>query len=327
MPDLKSFEELSADHLRLILETGSIGIWELDLASGQAVRNVRHDMIFGYSERLPVWTYEMFIEHVEPTDRDRVDQLQKRAIAEGRDWNFECAIRTAGGEKRWISAAGRPLKDADGAATKLIGHVIDITSTKERESRLSLLTQELNHRVRNMLAVIKAIIRLASRRANDVPTFAASLEGRVEAIARAHELLINHQGGNLLASHILEQELAAFADAKPRVHIDASGEAELPSPVGQGLALILHELTTNALKYGALSNADGSIAVTIEQNAELLRMEWRETGGPAVEEQPEAGFGSRLIGDALGPIGKVDLRFPESGVECDININLVLGQP
>lgn len=190
MTDLKPFEELRADHLRLILNTAHIGIWELDLESGLAARNRHHDRIFGYGEGLAEWTYDKFIEHIVPEQREAIDRLQKDAIASGAEWAFNCAIIAADGERKWISAAGRPLAGPNGNPEKLIGHVIDISETKEREARLGLITEELNHRVRNMLSVIKSIVRLSSRKAETVNEFATALEGRVASLARSHSLMV-----------------------------------------------------------------------------------------------------------------------------------------
>lgn len=320
MPDLEPFTARSPEHLRLVIESGHIGIWELDLATGRAVRNFAHDEIFGYSEPLDEWTYDLFLEHVAPDDRERVDELQKAAIAQQQEWAFDCEIRTADGGRRWIFAAGRPLLGEDGKPARLIGHVIDISEAKQREKRLALLTDELNHRVRNMLSVIKSIVRLSSRKAADIPSFAKALEGRVGALARSHQLLVSDDSAAMGPSEILDAELAAFPDLADRISVEITREHPLSGATGQGLALIFHELLTNALKYGSLSNDDGRVTVQIDQQDGELQIAWRESGGPKVEESNEAGFGSLLIADALGSMGRVNIRFPQTGVECDIVI-------
>ncbi|WP_282099572.1 sensor histidine kinase [Qipengyuania aurantiaca] len=320
MTDLRPFEELSADHLRLILNTAHIGIWELDLESGHASRNHHHDRIFGYHEGLAEWTYDKFIEHVVPEQREEVDRLQKDAIASGVEWAFDCAIITADGERKWISAAGRPLAGPGGDPAKLIGHVIDISETKEREARLSLLTEELNHRVRNMLSVIKSIVRLSARKANTVNDFATALEGRVASLARSHSLMVADASAKLCPSEILQEELAAIPGIEDRVDVQIINEEAITGAVGQGLSLVLHELVTNALKYGALSGKEGNVSVCIEEVDGQIKIAWRECGGPRVDTERKAGFGSSLIAQALSGHGKVDLRYPVSGVECDISL-------
>lgn len=322
MPDLKPFEERSAEHLRLVIESAHIGIWELDVASGHAWRNHAHDEIFGYSEAPEEWTYKMFLGHVVESDRQRVDDLQQRAIRNNELWKFECEIQTAKDERRWISAAGRPLIGPDGSVDRLIGHVIDITDTKEREDRLSLLTNELNHRVRNMLGIIQSIVRLSAAKARDIPTFARSLEGRVDALARSHQLLISEAPGSMTVRAIVEQSLAAFPGLQERVKIEGCDEALLSGSTAQGLALVLHELITNAIKYGAFSNESGTVTTAITREDEVLRVVWREQGGPEVREAKQDGFGSRLISGALGRSGEVNLRFPADGAVCEIMLKL-----
>lgn len=320
MPDFRPFEARSSDHLRLVIDSGHIGIWELDLLTGHAVRNRAHDEIFGYDEVLPEWTYEQFLEHVAEHDRTRVDELQKAAIAKGSEWSFQCEIRTATGERRWISAAGRPLRGPDGAVTKLIGHVIDISDTKRKEAQLSLITDELNHRVRNMLAVIRSIIRLSASKAETLSSFAEALEGRVEALARSHNLLVADASSVMTPSSILKTELAAFSDLGKRVKLTVVDELAVTGATGQGLALILHELITNALKYGALSTDTGYVTVRITEGDAVLRVQWRETGGPRVQQDRPSGFGTTLIQSALGSAGTVEHRLAPAGVECDIEL-------
>ena len=320
MSDLKPFDEFSAEHLRLVLETGRIGIWELDLASGKAIRNAWHDELFGYEDPLAEWNYADFLDHVVPEDRDRVDALRKAAIASRQPWTFETAIIDNRQRKRWISAAGRPIEDESGKVGRLIGHVIDITASREREHRLQLITEELNHRVRNMLSMIKSIVRLSSRRAEDLPTFATSLEGRVSALARSHQLLVGGDADLRTPTAILDAEFAAYPGVRERLDLDAGGEVPLGASAAQGLALVLHELTTNALKYGSLSNDDGRVRFVVTREGEDLLISWCESGGPPVRVEHDNGFGSRLIADAIGAKGEVDLRFAQSGVECDIRM-------
>ena len=320
MPDIQPFEQRSAEHLRFIIETGHVGIWELDLQSGRAIRNRAHDLIFGYSEPLPEWTYDGFLDHVVDVDRSRVDKLQKAAIAGRQEWNFECQIETVTGQRRWIRGAGRPLVDAKGAITKLIGQVIDITDTKEKEARLQLVTNELNHRVRNMLAMIKAMISLSASRTKSVEAFARSLEGRVGALARSHQLLATGDFEEMSASSILRTELAAFTGLEDRIDIWMTDDPVLKNAVGQGLSLIFHELLTNAMKYGALSNETGAVKVQIAAFPDGTEIIWTERGGPPVARQNETGFGSTLINQAMASYGTVSMDFASNGIECRIFI-------
>ncbi|MDR7101763.1 HWE histidine kinase domain-containing protein [Croceicoccus sp. BE223] len=320
MPDLQPFEKQSAEHLRLALESGHIGVWELDVSTGLAVKNEAHDKIFGFYNQSPEWSYDRFLEHVAEGERSRVDALQKAAIAGRQAWSFECQIRTAAGENRWIKASGRPIFAADGTMTSLIGQVVDITESKQNEARLRLITEELNHRVRNMLAMITSMIRLTARGAEDVTGFAQALEGRVGALSRTQNLLVGDAAGATMPSAILEMELAALVGTRRQVEVLVEEEARLGASAGQGLALVFHELLTNAIKYGALSTNQGTVAIRFGCRDGQVEIDWQERGGPPLAQPRGSGFGSMLISGALAPDGTVEQVFAPEGLQCCIRL-------
>lgn len=321
MPDLKWLAESSIEHLRLVLEVGNIGIWELDIPTGKAWRNRQHDAIFGYGpDALQHWTYERFLAHVVDADRERVSKLQDDAIAQGKPWVFECRIHRADGNERWINAVGRPLVGPDGEVEKLIGHVIDITDTKQNEVRLGLVSGELRHRVRNMLALIRAMINLSSKRATSVADFAKTLEGRVGALARSHILQIGSNDRRVDLFTIIEDEIAAFVELRQRFDFISRERPALPGTKAESVSMVIHELLTNAIKYGALSNDQGRIEVDISQDGEAIRLDWREAGGPPLSLPVSPGFGSRMMTSMLGSAGKVELDFRPEGLSCRMTL-------
>lgn len=133
----------SETRLRFALETIHAGAWDLDLVDHTAFRSLEHDRIFGYAELLPQWTYEMFLEHVLPEDRDEVDAKFRHAIETQGDWSFECRIRRTDGEVRWILAAGRHRADTEGAPHRMTGIVQDITDRKQAEEALWFEREQL----------------------------------------------------------------------------------------------------------------------------------------------------------------------------------------
>ena len=164
-------EELRAseERLRFALETCHIGAWDLDLVDHSAFRSLEHDRIFGYAEPLPQWTYEMFLDHVLPEDRAAVDAKFRHATDTQGDWSFECRIRRADGEVRWIWAAGRHRADATGASRRMAGIVQDITERKQADN---LLQTTLN-RFYLMLASMYSGVLLMTE------------EGRIEFVNQA----------------------------------------------------------------------------------------------------------------------------------------------
>jgi PAS domain S-box-containing protein len=178
--------------LRLALDAGRLGAWELDVATGAAAaRSASHDAIFGYAEPPAEWGYETFMRHVLPEDRDGVDRSFRAAVEGGAEWHFECRVRRAGdGEARWIEARGRPVFDAEGRPVRLLGVVADVTERRLAKERRALLVAELNHRVKNTLAVVQSLAFQTARGARDLAAFSAAFQSRLVALARAHDLLM-----------------------------------------------------------------------------------------------------------------------------------------
>lgn len=131
----QGFQE-KEEHLQFILNVSGLGIWDLDLTTLKATRSLRHDQIFGYDALLPEWTLEMFLDHVHPSDRARVQASFEEAVATSGEWDFECRIRRADKQTRWIEAKGHHIRNADGVPIKIVGSVTDTTEKKQKEATL-----------------------------------------------------------------------------------------------------------------------------------------------------------------------------------------------
>lgn len=194
---------------------------------------------------------------------------------------------------------------------------------EEQASIRNSLTRELNHRVKNTLANVLSIVSLTKRRAHDLESFIAGLEGRIRALSATHDLLTQSEWGTTPIRAVVSAELAPYVLESSK-HLELSGpDVELAPNDALSLGLAIHELATNAAKYGALSVLDGKVAVSwrlITEN--LARVEWVETGGPPVSSERKRGFGTELIEKIVAHElrNPVELRFDAAGVRCTLII-------
>jgi PAS domain S-box-containing protein len=224
-----------------------------------------------------------------------------------------------------------PLFDAEGRLTGAVNMLVDISERKQAEARQEVLIQELNHRVKNTLATVQSLARQTARRARTPKAFRERLEGRLMALSEAHNLLSR---GNWQRADLREIALAGLApfthDLATNITI-AGPNVPLPPRMALTLAMVFHELATNAAKYGALSSATGRLVLRweVEQTGSgpMLRLTWRESGGPEVTPPARRGFGSLLIerGVAADLGGHASLTFGSAGVACEIEAPLPAG--
>jgi two-component system CheB/CheR fusion protein len=222
-----------------------------------------------------------------------------------------------------LSVSAAPVYDPNGTITAGVVIFVDITGRKENEKERELLAQELSHRVKNTLAVVQSLALQTDGRHRSVDAYRDAFVGRLQALARAQNLLLEARWRGTNLKVLVEQAVAAFRAGHPEV-VEVEGEpVAITSRQGLGLSLILHELGTNAAKYGALSRGEGRLRVSwqIEKDAERrVRLRWQEHHGPAVEAPTEKGFGTRLIerASAYELEGEVELEYPPSGFFCEL---------
>jgi PAS domain S-box-containing protein len=254
---------------------------------------------------------------VHPEDRERTACVWDRAVQSGTIYEAEHRFRRSDGAWRWFLCRAIPQRNDDGNIERWVGTCTDIQAMKEAEERLHLLMREVDHRAKNALAVVQSILYLS--RADDPATFAEAVEGRINAMARVHSLLSASRWSGVMLGDLIAQELAAFSGCS---RLDIQGPVLALRPeAAQAVALVLHELATNAAKYGALATDGGRLAVTwsIGHDPQELTLVWREEGGPAIVEPPQGrGFGMVLIEQVVGRQlnGRLALDWHRAGLCC-----------
>jgi two-component system CheB/CheR fusion protein len=252
--------------------------------------------------------------------RERLEASVARA-ARGETLRYDVPVRVAGGEMLVIDFQLSPILGADGRVVEIVPSAIDVTERVQAERRKDILLAELEHRVKNTLATVQSIARFSNRWASDKEQLARSLSDRLAAIARTHDALTasGWEGEQLRA--LLRAEIGPYVDPDGD-RFSYAGDDLLLSPANAlPVGLAIHELVTNAAKYGALSTAAGRIEVAVEaRGGELVRLEWREVDGPPVTPPRSEGFGMFLVGTLLERElrAHVTIDFDARGVRCII---------
>lgn len=260
-----------------------------------------------------------WIDILHPDDRTRVAAARIDA-REGRALNtWEARFLIKGGEWRWMRTASSARFDETGAFQGYVGMAMDVTDTRRAEERQRLLINELNHRVKNTLATIQSLARQTLRDGVSARDACERLTERLLALSAAHNVLTreNWEGADL--ADIAREAMRPYEEPASG-HVTVEGPpARLAPNVALALAMALHELATNALKYGALSVPEGRVALTwtLDVPAKAIELIWRESDGPAVEPPAAKGFGSRLLASLAGELGApADLAYGSEGVTC-----------
>lgn len=197
----------------------------------------------------------------------------------------------------------QPTRGPDGEITGVMIMGTDVTPHVAAAAAQQLLVHELNHRVKNTLAVVVAIARLSGKTAASIDDFTAGFAERIEALAATHDMLTQGGWTHVAVRRILEQETAPFANPRDRIVIDCA-DLDIPGPAAIKLCLIIHEFATNAAKYGALSTPQGALAIGVARDGETIVITWNERGGaPLPAESPHRGFGTLLVTRMVADLG------------------------
>ncbi|WP_203076879.1 sensor histidine kinase [Falsiroseomonas ponticola] len=267
-----------------------------------------------------------WLDAVHPEDRGPARARFLQGVRDRAPFRLDYRLQRADGAWRWTIDAAEPRLVGGGEYLGHVGSVLDITERRETEERQALLAREVDHRAKNVLAVVQAVLRLT--RAPDMPSFARAVEGRVAALARAQTLLAKDRWAGADLRSMVAGELAPFLvehgqrDSRATLRGPA---VVLPAATAQPLTMLIHELATNAMKHGALSVESGRLLVAWRVEREALHLDWVETGGPAIIAPPlRTGFGTRVLdGTARGQLGgTIALEWRATGLACRLTMPL-----
>jgi PAS domain S-box-containing protein len=263
-----------------------------------------------------------------PDHVERVVARIQRSWETGEPWEDTFPLKSREGTWRWFLSRAMPIRNDNGDIIRWFGTNTDITEIREAEERQKLLLDELNHRVKNTLTAVQSLARQSARGAKDVDSFMESFESRLLTLSRAHTLLANDvwQGAGL--AELISNCLAPSVKDVSRVSISGP-PVRLGPTAAVTFGMVVHELVTNAVKFGALSAPGGEIDIHWELDLgggsePALGFTWRERGGPKITTVGDRGFGSRLIEDGLTRelSGEVELKFDEDGAVCSMRLPL-----
>jgi two-component sensor histidine kinase len=310
----------------LAMTASQMGTWRYTVADNVCVYDENAQRLYGLTEARFLHDEEGVKAKFHPDDMELMWSRVAAALDPAGDgrYDVEYRVRQLDGSWRWLSAWGLVEFEGEGAArtpVAIAGASRDLTERKQAEDLQHLLLDELNHRVKNTLATIQAITTLTLRAARDLPSAREVLDQRLVAMARAHDLLTARAWTGADLAEVVARALEAFTPAQ----VTIAGDAIAISPRHTlALSLALHELGTNATKYGALSCPQGRLRVEWRAEDGTLRLDWSESGGPRVVKPVQKGFGSRLLElllvDDLG--GTIELDYAPAGLRCGVTIPL-----
>ena len=307
---------LDHERLELALESARLGDYEWDMVDDVVRISTRMSEVSGLpAGEWPAEKGEFLYRGVHPDDRDRTRQFMEDSMrAEGRFEAEYRRIREDDGRTVWMRSSGLLVCDDEGRPTRAVGVAQDIGDRRAEEDRRRALMAELDHRVKNVRAAVQALAVQTAKRTTSLDSFLSTFSGRLKSMASANELLTAARWRGAAIAHLAAAELGGIAPGQTRWE---GPELFLTPRAANALSLALHELATNAVKYGALSVESGRVEVRWAQVADGgFELFWTETGGPPVVVPTHKGFGSTLLGQVTGRElnGEVELEYRRGGV-------------
>ena len=318
--------EDNASRLRLAIEAGRMAVWDYDAVTGTVRDSPQLFRLLGFAEGERPGVAAMRARYY-PGEEERIRTAAAEALARGeRHFEVEYRYLWPDGSVRWLLTRAEIRLAEDGSPSGAVGVILDVTDAKHAQEQQNLLIHELNHRVKNTLATVQSIAAQTLRNAASPSAAREGIEGRLMALARAHDVLTreNWEGAELreVVATVVEPYSGRGQD---RLRIEGPPVRMTPR-MALALAMALQELATNAVKYGALSNQTGRIRIAWgppSGDAERrLVLSWEESGGPPVAAPTRRGFGTRLIERSLAQdLGaEVAVDYAPGGLVCRVDM-------
>ncbi|WP_370359607.1 sensor histidine kinase [Shinella sumterensis] len=311
--------EWDIGHLRRAIEAAGVALWSWNVDTDAFEMDRRGYELWAVPDDVQL-TFEILSAKIHPADRDRVRAAFYSTRATLGRYEIDYRI-LVGDDVRWISARGQ---GSDEGITDrcMTGIFLDVTGRKQAEESHELLAGEMSHRVKNLLAIASGLTTISSRSAASVEEMARQLTGRLTALGRAHDLvrpLAQGQGNAALLGDLFSVLLAPYDDdgafaGRIRIAVPRVGVGERAAT---GLALVIHELATNSLKYGAFSVPEGTLDVSGTMSGDDVSITWTEHGGPKVEAPSKGdGYGSTMLRRTIeGHLaGNIEYEWAEDGL-------------
>jgi PAS domain S-box-containing protein len=316
----------SEERLRQALSAARMGTWRHDLATEVTQRDANYNVIMGLAEGDSTISVDERLAEVHPDDREQLVAAWRGAAQAKGVYEAEFRVKRRDGAVRWLRDHGRFVPGERGQGDSLAGLTVDITERKQAEESQTLLIQELNHRVKNMLTTVQAIALQSLNGAQGAEK--ERFLSRIQALATCHNLLTRSSWEGAKLRDILDSTFAPHRSLQAANRIELSGQDTLlSSRDALSITLALHELVTNAVKHGAFANDRGRIQLswTVEPtvSANKLHLAWREEGGPPVTEPRHKGFGFRLLTSLAAQSGAAyACEYPSTGFRCELALPL-----
>jgi PAS domain S-box-containing protein len=304
----------------LALAAGQMGCWEWDAVHKVAIWDRGQRTIFGVDQDTFEPTPRTVRPLIHPDDLALIMNAFQKMDRDTATLQTEFRVQRPNGELRWCLGAAAANFGESGRLIGLGGITVDITDRKLTEERQKLLAGEVDHRARNVVAVVQSIMRLT--RANNIDDYIAAVDGRIGALSTAHRLLASSRWEGADLRKLVDEEFAPYRIGD-QARVLVSGPTVVLAPaIAQTIALALHELVTNATKYGALSTDSGRVRLNWELLPHTIEFDWVESDGPKISPPKRRGYGTRIfsggIEHQLG--GVVDFRWHPDGLHCKLSI-------